>query len=204
LLALLAISGGSERRILLASTLWPDTTEERALANLRSVYWRARRDLPSLVNGDATNMWLSSDIEVDYLSALVMPFSGTTLRDPKALLHDLLPDWQEEWLRLPRFLFRVIRLQLVEAVVSEQSALGNFEQATILLNDALRCEPLRESLHRLMADVLLADGRRNDAISLCTDFRSRLCSELGIEPSLTFREWEARMLQTLAQVASPA
>lgn len=95
LIALLAVTGGSSLRTIAAASLWPDVAERRALANLRSVIWHSHPEAQGLVCCDADSVWLATDARVDC--------GGDTCTD------ELLPDWQEEWLLLPRFFEHQLR-----------------------------------------------------------------------------------------------
>jgi DNA-binding SARP family transcriptional activator len=185
LLAYLALAGGCERRMVVASALWPDLCEERALANLRSVFWRARRELPMGFDGDSHSLWLGDDVSVDYLAALAMPIDGLDAHDldPAVFLDELLPSWPDEWLYIPRLLYRQTRLQCIEMYVAERMRREEFDIANQLLDRLLQAEPFLESAHRLKAELLTRTGDAAGAIELCTAFDVRLRSFLSIEPS---------------------
>jgi hypothetical protein len=94
LVALLALEGGRCTRSVAASTLWPEVREQRALANLRSIFCQAGLDAPGLVEGNASALWLSPMATTD-CSASPAPWVSN---------EELLPGWDDEWLVLPRFL----------------------------------------------------------------------------------------------------
>ena len=79
LVALLALHNRPLLRSFVAGTLWLDTSEERAHANLRSMLWRLHRCNGALVEVRGPQLRLAADIEVD-------------LREVEALAHIALDD----------------------------------------------------------------------------------------------------------------
>src|SRR5919108_5988186 len=65
LLAFVALQNRPVNRCFASGTLWPETTDERAGANLRSALWRLRRISPSLVETSPTHLRLGSGTAVD-------------------------------------------------------------------------------------------------------------------------------------------
>src|SRR5205807_8116541 len=77
LLALLAIRGRPVKRLLVAGTLWPDVTEARAYASLRSALSRLDGAVRDAVEVNPSDVRLASRVRVD-------------LREAQALAHRLL------------------------------------------------------------------------------------------------------------------
>ena len=106
LLAFLALRDRPVKRSFVSGCLWPDTTEERAAACLRSAMWRA----PSpegrpLVDGTTTHLRLGPAIRVDYhevvawATALVSGHADTGTASGPAMAtisQELLPDWDDD------------------------------------------------------------------------------------------------------------
>lgn len=135
LLAYLTLRGRREQRPLAASALWPELSDKRALANLRSVLWRCNQELPGLLGADDVALWLDQAVRVDYLDG----------RDPDSWFHDLLPGWTEDWIGLPQFLHRQTRLQLIEERARWYLRHGDLDDAEWLLARLMDQEPDRES-----------------------------------------------------------
>jgi hypothetical protein len=76
------------------------------------------------------------------------------------LLDDVLPDWDEEWLTLPRFLHRQLRLQALDRAIANELATHNTDGALALARRLLGREPQRESTNRLLASCHAAIGPR--------------------------------------------
>jgi len=176
-----------------AGSLWLDSTEERAAANLRSALWRIHRIEPRLIDASGHTLRLGSAVSVDLREMEATAHAllrGDADVEPEAtrLASDLLPDWYDDWVIFERERFRQLRLRALEAFCDRLTRAGRLAEA---LEVGLLCvagEPLRESAHRAVMRVYLADGNPGDAIhqyQLC----ERLFGEqLGIRPSAQMQE----------------
>lgn len=161
--ALLALHGPATRE-LVADRLWPAASGGHALANLRTALWRL--PTPGLVAADRDHLALAPRVRVDVHGSVRVAAGiavGTLPRTLDLLGVDLLPDWYDEWLELEREHHRLLRLQSLE--VASQIALERgdlrFAMGAALL--AVEAEPLRESAHRCLIAVHLAEGNRGEA-----------------------------------------
>jgi DNA-binding SARP family transcriptional activator len=119
LIAFLAVRGRVQPRAYVAGTLWPDRCEQRAGANLRSTLWRARTEVAGVVDADASTVWLCDGVKVDLdlaMAAIRSALIGTrSVGAPvQSLAADVLPDWDEDWVWPTRFLYRQLRLQVLD------------------------------------------------------------------------------------------
>src|SRR2546421_4319112 len=108
LLALLALRGRPVKRLLVAGTLWPDVTEGRAYASLRSALSRLDGTVRDAVEVNPSDLRLSSSVQVDLreaqllahrlLEAADQPLDPADLSGAAiaALSEELLPDWYED------------------------------------------------------------------------------------------------------------
>jgi len=195
LLALLALHDRPLLRPHVAGTLWLDTTEERASANLRSSLWRLNRPGPKLVEATSFQLRLASDVRVDVREAAALAHrllarsdgaTGTEVDlapDPRLLTGELLPDWYDDWVMLERERLRQLSLHALEALGGRLLAAERLGEALEAALEAIAMEPLRESARRLLIRIHLAEGNAAEAIreyELC----GRLFREqLGLEPS---------------------
>jgi len=200
LLAFLAFSERPLERVYVAGTLWIDASEERAFASLRSALWRANRHAIPLVNTESSRLALAPGIRVDLRAAaeqarsLVDGSAGDDVTlDSFALAGDLLPDWYEDWVLLERELYRQLRLHALEALATRLTALRRFEEAVEAALTAIANEPLRESAHRTLIRVYLAEGNPSEALRHYEQFRVLLDERLGLVPSLQLEELVAEM-----------
>lgn len=190
-LAFVSLHGRPLLRAYVAGTLWIDTTDERAGASLRSSLWRLNRQGHRLIEASGTHLRLAPEVDVDVRHALGL---AHRLLDGTATTHDLaraeerlggelLPDWYDEWLVFERERFRQLGLHALEALATRLIEMGELGRALEAALVAVRTEPLRESAHRVLICVHLAEGNRSEAVrqfELCTLL---LHERLGIEPS---------------------
>jgi DNA-binding SARP family transcriptional activator len=191
LLALLAFHDRPVLRTFVAGTLWPEFSEERAAACLRSTLWRLHRPAADAVAATSTQMRLSLGVRVDVREAigaarrLVAPGNRPRAADlDEALLsEDILPDWHDEWVIVERERFRQLRLHGLERICLELAARGRYAEAVQAGVAAVTGEPLRESAHRALIQAHLAEGNRFEAVRAFHSFRRLLQQEMGLEPT---------------------
>ena len=106
---------------------------------------------------------------------------------------DLLPDWSDEWLTAERERLRQLRLHVLETVAARLAAEGLFGMAMEAALAALRSDPLRESAHRAVIRIHLAEGNLAEAVHAYRQCQSLLARELGVAPS----EEAARLVAAL-------
>lgn len=190
-------------RVSLAEHLWPDTSVEKATANLRSILWRMPRPRArTLVTATASQVRLSEDLAVDLWEAEDLarslcadPGSDTDEPADLALLdEDLLPHWQDDWLLVDQESHRQRRLRALEHSSRALRERGRFYDALDAALGAVRCEPLRESAHRRVIEVHLVEGNQAAALRQYDSYRHRLADELGLPPSPEIRQLMAPLL----------
>lgn len=192
LMAFLALHGPSTRSAV-AGSLWPEVTEVRALANLRTRVWRIRKCLPRALRTHGQIVALGAETWVDSqaLDALAASLLHHTLTDTAALLDglgllragDLLPGWDDEWVTLERERLRQLRLQALESSVQVLLRAQEPDVALDLALQAVKAEPLRESAYAALIRVHLAEGNVAEArrqFGVCSALLQR---ELGVAPS---------------------
>ena len=185
--AYLALQDRPVRRMQLAGALWPDTTDVRAAANLRSALWRTRRSVP-LIGVDHSGLTLHALVDVDVRrlrasagEAMLARVRGTT----GALAFDLelLPGWYEDWVVAERERVRQIVLRTFAALVPQLLADGRAEEAIDIGLDVVRLEPLCETSQRSLIAAYLAAGDRAGALRQFEAHAALLRDELGLPPS---------------------
>jgi DNA-binding SARP family transcriptional activator len=193
--ALLAVRGRPQLRTTLASTLWMDTTTDRAAANLRTALWRARQSTGDLLTLEGHYVALSAAVSVDLADLLcrarrlvddtipLEPGDG----DPGSLAGDLLPGWDEEWITFERERLRQLRIHALESLCAKLSRAGRPCEAIDAGLAAVEAEPLRESAQRALVAAHLAEGNVSEARRQFLLYRNLLREALGIEPSEQLR-----------------
>jgi DNA-binding SARP family transcriptional activator len=173
-----------------AGMLWPETSDHRASANLRSALWRLNRLGCVVVRATSTTLHLAEGVSVDLMACAalarrVLVEDGYEPReaDHKLFRFDLLPDWYDDWLVIEREQFHQLRLRALERICEHHTEAGHFAWAVEVGLAAVEAEPLRESAHRALMKVHLAEGNRSEAVRQFEYFRRILDDELGLEPS---------------------
>ena len=195
LVAFLAIQDRPLLRGFVAGSLWPDSREDRAAANLRSALWRLHGSGHKVIHATGRALKIGSDIVVDVheLSRLAALLLDRESEVPNAelrrvgLLGDLLPGWYDDWVLIERERIRQIRLHALEALSERLTEAGRYAQAIQAAMAAVAGEPLRESAHRALIRAYIAEGNLAEAIRQFETCRKALRSELGLEPSAQLR-----------------
>ena len=180
-------------RSYVAGSLWLDWPEARAAGNLRSALWRIQRQTPLLIEADARMLRLVPEVRVDLreaegLARRELDGEGVGGFEPRRLAVDLLPDWYDDWVLIERERFRQLRLRALEALCERRAREGRLGEALEAGLLALAGEPLRESAHRALVLVHLADGNAAEALRQYALCRTLLRDQLGLEPSERMRE----------------
>jgi DNA-binding SARP family transcriptional activator len=196
LLAYLAVRAASVRRNHVAETLWLLSPGTRAASNLRAVLCRLPRPQGRpLVETSATHLRLADHVIVDLALAqheIRAARSGLDgMRDgterPELLTEDLLPSWDDDWLLVERERHRQLRLHALENLAVRLCRQGRHDEALSAALAAVAGEPLRESAHRKVIEVHLAEGNAAEALRQYERFRRLLRDELGLSPSEAIR-----------------
>lgn len=190
LLAFLCLHGRSSRSRL-AGTLWPESSERHAYGSLRSALWRIHKSGAGLLVADGDQLVLDASVDVDVRDLLrdirglldgVAPPREPGV--PRYLLEgELLPGWYDDWVLFERERLRQLRLHALEALALSLAGEGRFAAAVEAGLAAVRTEPLRESAHRVVVRVHLAEGNVTEAFRQYEACRRLFAAELGLEPS---------------------
>lgn len=209
-LALLAMRRGTERRSVVAGTLWDEKNERRAMANLRSAIWRLPLEIRCELDTTTTSLSLSSAWVVDLTEAESavsrLREDPTTTVAVEPLRHDLLPDWDEPWLHFERERFRQLCVHALEMIAVGWLDRNEPTSAAEAALAATSIEPLRESAHGLLIRAELAQGNRAAALEHYRKFEERLRAECGVQPSghlLSVMESLIDITDTTASPSSP-
>jgi DNA-binding SARP family transcriptional activator len=195
LLAFLAVRGRPLSRAYVASTLWLDVPDERAAANLRSTLWRLQARAGAVIRTMPAHVRLAEEVGVDLYEAratahrlIETAADVEMLLGSAALTAELLPDWYDDWVAWEREQFHQLRLHALEARAEELARRGRFGEAMESALAAVAAEPLRDSAHRAVIRVHLAEGNAAEAMLQFRRHERLLAAELGIAPSAEARE----------------
>ncbi|HEY7430145.1 MAG TPA: BTAD domain-containing putative transcriptional regulator [Streptosporangiaceae bacterium] len=190
-LTYLALADRPVARTRLAGVLWGAGSGQSAARSLRTTLWRIRNAGANLVLARDDRLRLCPNVTVDVTDLTDLAKRLIHQPDPGALARlpllvecvELLPDWEDEWVVADRERYRLLRLEALEraaAALIERNQLGD---ALIVALAGAQAEPLRESAHRLVVQVQIAQGNAAEAIRSYREYRSLLLRELGLEPS---------------------
>ncbi len=189
--AYVALHAGPTRRPAIAGALWLDLPEQRAMANLRTALWRLRRPGPAVIETRGDNLWLAPGIAVDlheFTTHARAVIDGTGPADDlRTDLFtggaELLGDWYDDWVLIERERMHQLRLSALERLAERLTAAGRYARAAESARAAVEAEPLRESAHRVLIQVHLAQGNRGDALRQYDSYSRLMRDELSLEPS---------------------
>jgi DNA-binding SARP family transcriptional activator len=183
-------------RTAIAGSLWPEASEAHAQGSLRSALWRMQKALPGLVlsSGDSLVLADGVGVDVEELSSWARralearPDADEWSTSGGCLSGELLPGWYDDWVLLERERLRQLRMHALEAVSQRLLDAGRFGDALQAAYAAVRAEPLRESAHRILVRIHLAEGNVGEALRAFEQFRELLADELGEQPSPRMNE----------------
>lgn len=187
------------RRLYVAGVLWIDYDQDAANANLRTALWRLKRLPYPLLETTPTHLSLARGVVVDVHEATAAArrlCSADQDRrsedlDDVMVAGELLPDWYDDWVAIERERFRQARLHTLETVCLALMEDRRYGEAVEVGLTAVAAEPLRESAHRAVMRIHLAEGNRGEALRQYDHCR-RLLGRLGLRPSPDMEELRLR------------
>jgi DNA-binding SARP family transcriptional activator len=209
-LAFLGISQAPVSRARIAGVLWPDVADKRANGDLRSALWRLRR-ITGVVREENRRLALAPQVAVDVVEMTDLTRSLIFDPDPAMLdsvpalvhAHAILPGWDEEWLVVERERFRMTRLRALERSAQALLTGGDLEGALDAALASVDTEPYRETAHRLVVQIHIAEGNHAQAIRTYQAYRSQVAAELGIAPSARMDDLVAPLSQSRSRAPEP-
>lgn len=197
LVAFLALWERPVLRSFVSGSLWPDNDTEHANACLRTAVWRMQSVGSSFVNVSPMHLALDPAVTVDYRDAVDWSRSvlaGTdpppmawTMNEISGLVREILPDWYDEWVQQARERFRQLRLYALEELCARLTQSGRYGEAVLAGLAAVAIEPLRESAHRSVIDVHLAEHNHVEALREYRRYENLLRTQLSLRPSAELR-----------------
>jgi predicted ATPase/DNA-binding SARP family transcriptional activator len=191
LLALLAVRhGGPVERSWLAGTLWPESSEAQALANLRNSLKDLRRALGEEAGRLGSLAPRALRLELGGAAVDVLAFDEAVARGDAVALAEavalyrgpLLEGWTEEWIFQERQAQETKYLAALETLAEHAMAQHEPGGAEQYLRRAVATDPLRESAQRGLMQALAAGGNYAGATKTYRDLRLLLHRELNAEP----------------------
>jgi DNA-binding SARP family transcriptional activator len=190
LVAYLSLSR-SPARTVVAGQLWPDVPDARAHSSLRSAVWRLQKAAPGVVAVSGGSLALARGVRVDvrelteWAHGVLDPRSDIDGVMPPDVgqAGELLPGWFDDWVLLERERLRQLRMHTLEALADKFGRAGRYGEAVQAAHAAVRAEPLRETAHRVLVRIHLAEGNVAEAVRTYESFRKVLLDEMGVAPT---------------------
>lgn len=195
LLAILALQDGQLDKAAATERLWPDSRKDRAAANFRAALWRGKRaGSVTLIHCVGQRLHLAPSVRVDLYELLrkarqIVEPSPRTSEGPghqeiiDGLSRELLPTWTDDWLLPERARWDQVRLHTLETLAQQFLTAQDYLTALEAALAAVAIEPIRESAHRLVLKVHIAEGNSACAMKHYHRYRGLLQRELGVKPS---------------------
>jgi DNA-binding SARP family transcriptional activator len=193
-LVYLALRDRPQARHLVAASLWPDSSETRAAANLRSSLWR----LPTpggkpLCETKGHILGISPDVTIDVRRveslgwSLVHEHSRVALDNTRTFFEELLPGWYEDFVLLERERLAQLRLHFLEAMAAELLEQGRHAEALDIALRLVSADALRERSQRILIEVFRAEGSIGQAVRQYEQYRTLLQETFQCDPSQSLR-----------------
>ena len=188
--AFVALQDHAVPRGYVACKLWLESPEDHATSSLRSALWRLRQSGCDVIESAGRKLGLAPHVAVDAHEAADWARRMLDGRGEDSLkasdgfvLGELLPDWYEDWVLLERERLRELQMHALERVCERLTETGSYADAMEAAQAVVKLEPLRESAHRLLIRIHLAEGNHSEAIRQFELFRQLLKAEIGLQPS---------------------
>jgi len=212
LVALLAVHERHQSRAFVAGTLWPDKTDARSLANLRSVLWRLRRPDGDLVQSCGSCIELADCVDVDVrrlveLTSNLMAGSEVAPTPETTQLltaGEFLPGWYDDWVLVERERLRQLRQHAMEAMCARLTELKRYGEAVDVGLAAVGADPLRESARAALIAAHFAEGNAVEAIRQYKAYRILLWKSLQVKPGPKLESFVATCLPRPARTPARA
>lgn len=166
LVGFLALRGRGRPRSCVAGELWPEKSDERAMANLRSAIWRLPRSIGfELVALTPTLVALAPSVVLDTaeaerrLSVIRTATVDQIYADVRRSVGlELLPGWYDDWVLHERERLREIQFHVLELSTERLCAAGWYGEAIDAAHRLVAADLYRERSHLLLIRTLAQEG----------------------------------------------
>ena len=202
LVSYLALEGSWVTRTYAAEMLWPDSRRRQAAANFRTALWRvrgqvgddvvrtapARLALADAVAVDMQDVAKDARVLIDAPIGHDVELPAVSAETVSRLSMRLLPGWYDDWVVSEQERWDQLRLHALEAAAEVLLCRGQHMLALEAGLVAARSELFRESAHRVIIRIYLAEGNRGAAMQHYQDYQRKLRRELNLAPTTTMDE----------------
>ncbi len=205
LMVYLACTPKSHSREVLADLFWSESSQTRALSNLRDAIHALRTHLEPFIDitrysialNPESGVWIDV-AELEAALALIRERGDTITAETAIKIEMALKLYQkdflegfylrgalgfEEWQVVERERIRLVTLDGFISLVQHHLEEGNYRKGIHFARRALELEPLMEIVHQQLMRLLVLSGRSSEALIQYKTCRQVLEKELGVEPS---------------------
>jgi len=202
----------------LAFTLWPDSTESQARANLRNLFYTLRQTLPeadAYLTADSMTLQWRPDADyfldvAEFETALAAAKTAVTDADKRHWLEtavsyytgDLLPGNYEDWIIPRREELRQAYQDALYQLVRLLEKAGDYRTAVRISQRLLQLDPLDEAAYVQLMQLHALNGDRAGVRRTYEQCAVVLRRELDLEPGPTVQAAYEQMLRQETPVAA--
>ncbi len=203
----------------LAFTLWPDSSDSQARANLRNLFYTLRQTLPNADTylaadamtlqwrADASYMLDVAEFEAALAAAKIAVSDADKLHwletAVAAYTNDLLPGNYEEWIIPRREALRQAYQEALHQLVSLLEQNGNFRAAARYAQSLIQHDPLDETAYVQLMRLQALSGDRAGVRRVYEQCATILRRELDVEPGPATQAAYEQLLHLETPVAPP-
>ncbi|MFJ9413122.1 bacterial transcriptional activator domain-containing protein [Streptomyces sp. NPDC101227] len=146
----------------------------------------------TVIDSVGQRLWLSPAVEVDLnemrkTAQQVIAGLSPLPADCDALVgelnRELLPGWSDDWLMLDHERWDQVRLHALESLAQQLQTAGQYLPALQTALTAISIDPIRETAHRIVVEIHIAEGNLACALKRYRTYRELLRQELEVAPS---------------------
>jgi len=188
----------------IAFVFWPDSSENQAFSNLRTLYARLRKNLPQadlfLQADHQTMQWrLDAPFSLDVAKFETAVNTAATITDWQTAINlyydNLLPNWYDEWLVSERERLQQLFFRANETLMQMLEDQRHYQSAAQAAQRLLRHDPLHEATYRRLMRVQALAGNKAGALRTFHTCATRLEKELSVVPDKSTRDLYERLLR---------
>lgn len=213
LLCYVSMQNGPVSRLQLATLLWPDFTESKALMNLRKALTTLRREVGDYIQANFHEVWINQDLPFDLDIELITNQSSPKTVQPTALikLHrgEFLEGFFirssepfEGWVAQQHRSLERQYLARLGTLADHCAASGLFDKAIACGQKQLEIDHLQEKVHQNLMRWFGLSGNRIKALDQYDTCAEILANELGLQPSLEMKVLRQQILE--GRLTSPS
>nr|UXE44326.1 hypothetical protein Hi04_10k_c2089_00014 [uncultured bacterium] len=210
ILALLVTRRGvSTARSHIAEMIWPTSTPQAALANLRRSLTDIRRVLSEFKGAIRKSGVGSLALDISFFNVDLWEVDpGVRDTDPEIVLRaakkgarPFLAGWDDEWVLEERRRIEELLSQRLEETARTLISANAEKAAVRLLTECLSRDPLREDIVLLQMEAMTRSGDHDGALQCFRAFRVKLREAMGAEPeSETLKRYREIRSSTLSAI----